>query len=57
MTLQTSRPNRIIKSCKQLSTPVTAESRRTYWKSQLSRTFKTTKGIETGNAVTFRHPS
>ena len=57
MTLQTSRPNRAIKSRKQRNTPMTAESRKAYWKSQLSRTFQTTKGVETSKAVTFRHTS
>ena len=32
MTLQTSRPNRAIKSRKQRSTPMAAEGRRVYWK-------------------------
>ena len=57
MTLQTSRPNTAIKSRKQRSTSVTAEGRRAYGKSQLSRTFQTTKGVETGKAVTLRHTS
>ena len=57
MTLQTSRPNRAIISRKQRSTPVTAEGRRAYWKSKLSQTFQTTKGVETSQAVTLRHTS
>ena len=57
MTLQTSRPNRAIKSRKQLSTPVTAEGRRAYQKSKLSRTCQTTNGVETSKAVTLRHTS
>ena len=57
MTLQTSRPNRAFKSRKQRSTPLTAEGCRTYWKSQLSRTFQTTKGVETSKAVMLRHTS
>ena len=55
MTSQTSTPNRAIKSRKQRSTPITAEGRRTYRKSQLSRTLQTTKGVETSKAVTLRH--
>ena len=55
MTLQTSCANRAIKSRKQRSTPVNAEGRRAYWKSQLSRTFQTTKSVETSKAVTSRH--
>ena len=57
MTLQTSRTNRAIKSRKQQSTLITAEGRRAYWKSRLSRTFQTTKGVETSKAVTLRHTS
>ena len=57
MTLQTSRPNRAIKRRTQRSTPVTAEGRRAYGKSQLSRTFQTTKGVKTSKAVTLRHTS
>ena len=50
MMSQTSSPNRANKSPKQRSTPVTAEGRRTYRKSQLSRAFQTTKGVETSKA-------
>ena len=57
MTLQTSRPNRAIKSRKQLSTPATAEGHRAYWKSKLSQTFQTIKGVETSKAVTLKHTS
>ena len=57
MTLQTSRPNRAIKSRKQRSSQVTAEGRRTYSKRQLSRTFQNTKGVETSKAVTLKHSS
>ena len=55
MTLQTSRPNRAIISRKQRNTPMTAEGRRAYWKSQLSRIFQTTKVVETSKAVTLKH--
>ena len=57
MTFQTPRPNRAIKSRKQRNTPMTAEGHRAYWRSQLSRTFQSTKGVETSKAVTLRHTS
>ena len=57
MTLQTSRPNRAIKSRKQRNTPMTAEGRRAYWRSQLSRTFQNKKSVEISKAVTLRHTS
>ena len=56
MTLQTSHPNGTIKSRKQQSTQVTAEGRKTYRKSQFSRTFQTKKRRQNySKAVTLRY--